>query len=39
MLLAGRDANVKRFVYAASSSSYGDNTDLPKKIEHMTATL
>ena len=34
MLLAGRDANVKRFVYAASSSSYGDNTDLPK-IEHM----
>lgn len=30
MLLAGRDANVKRFVYAASSSSYGDNTDLPK---------
>ena len=35
MLLAGRDANVKRFVYAASSSSYGDNTDLPK-IEHMT---
>ena len=35
MLLAGRDANVKRFVYAASSSSYGDSTDLPK-IEHMT---
>ena len=35
MLVAGRDANVKRFVYAASSSSYGDNTDLPK-IEHMT---
>ena len=35
MLLAARDANVKRFVYAASSSSYGDNTDLPK-IEHMT---
>ena len=34
MLVAGRDANVKRFVYAASSSSYGDNTDLPK-IENM----
>lgn len=34
MLVASRDANVKRFVYAASSSSYGDNTDLPK-IEHM----
>ena len=30
MLVASRDANVKRFVYAASSSSYGDNTDLPK---------
>ena len=34
MLVASRDAKVKRFVYAASSSSYGDNTDLPK-IEHM----
>jgi len=34
MLVAGRDARVKRFVYAASSSSYGDNPDLPKK-EHM----
>jgi len=30
MLVASRDANVKRFVYAASSSTYGDNTDLPK---------
>ena len=34
MLIASKDANVKRFVYAASSSSYGDNTDLPK-IEHI----
>ena len=34
MLIASRDAKVKRFVYAASSSSYGDNTDLPK-IENM----
>lgn len=34
MLVASRDAKVKRFVYAASSSSYGDNHDLPK-IEHM----
>lgn len=33
MLIASRDANVKRFVYAASSSSYGDNPDLPK-VEH-----
>ncbi len=31
MLLAARDANVKRFVYAASSSTYGDHPALPKK--------
>ena len=31
MLLAARDANVKRFVYAASSSTYGDHPGLPKK--------
>ena len=30
VLVASRDANVKRFVFAASSSTYGDNTDLPK---------
>ena len=30
MLVAGRDANVQRFVYAASSSTYGDHPDLPK---------
>ncbi len=30
MLVAARVANVKRFVYAASSSSYGDHPDLPK---------
>jgi UDP-N-acetylglucosamine/UDP-N-acetylgalactosamine 4-epimerase len=30
MLVAGKDANVKRFVYAASSSTYGDHPDLPK---------
>lgn len=30
MLLAARDANVKRFVYAASSSTYGDSDTLPK---------
>lgn len=30
MLVASRDANVKRFVYAASSSTYGDHPDLPK---------
>ena len=30
MLTAARDAQVKRFVYAASSSTYGDHPDLPK---------
>jgi nucleoside-diphosphate-sugar epimerase len=30
MLLAARDARVKRFVYAASSSAYGDTPTLPK---------
>lgn len=30
MLIAARDANVKRFVYAASSSTYGDSENLPK---------
>jgi UDP-N-acetylglucosamine 4-epimerase len=30
MLVAGRDAGVKRFVYAASSSTYGDSKALPK---------
>lgn len=30
MLVAARDAKVRRFVYAASSSTYGDHPDLPK---------
>ena len=30
MLVAARNAQVKRFVYAASSSTYGDHPDLPK---------
>lgn len=30
MLVASRDAKVKRFVYAASSSTYGDSPGLPK---------
>ncbi len=30
MLIAARDSHVKRFVYAASSSTYGDHPDLPK---------
>jgi nucleoside-diphosphate-sugar epimerase len=30
-LLAAREANVRRFVYAASSSAYGDTPTLPKR--------
>lgn len=30
MLVAARDAKVKRFIYAASSSTYGDSEGLPK---------
>ncbi len=33
MLLAARDAGVPRFVFAASSSTYGDHPGLPKKEE------
>jgi UDP-N-acetylglucosamine 4-epimerase len=33
ILVAARDAKVKRFVYAASSSTYGDHPGLPK-VEH-----
>ena len=35
LLVAARDAGVKRFVYAASSSAYGDTPVLPKQ-ENMT---
>ena len=30
MLVASRDAKIKRFIYAASSSTYGDSEALPK---------
>jgi UDP-N-acetylglucosamine 4-epimerase len=33
MLVAARDARVRRFVFAASSSTYGDHPGLPK-VEH-----
>jgi UDP-N-acetylglucosamine 4-epimerase len=33
MLVAARDNKVKRFVYAASSSTYGDSESLPKQEE------
>jgi UDP-N-acetylglucosamine 4-epimerase len=35
MLDAARQAKVKRFVYAASSSTYGDEPDLPKREERI----
>lgn len=35
LLIAARDAGVKRFVYASSSSAYGDTPELPKR-ETMT---
>ncbi|MDR3414066.1 MAG: SDR family oxidoreductase [Formivibrio sp.] len=38
MLVAARDAKVRRFVYASSSSVYGDHPDLPK-VEHTTGTV
>jgi UDP-glucose 4-epimerase len=33
LLLAARDAGVRRFVYSASSSAYGDTPTLPKREE------
>lgn len=39
MLIAVRDQNVKRFVYAASSSTYGDSKKLPKIEEEIGKPL
>ncbi|MCF8261059.1 MAG: SDR family oxidoreductase [Melioribacteraceae bacterium] len=39
MLIASRDAKVKRFVYAASSSTYGDSKKLPKVEEEIGKPL
>lgn len=39
MLVAARDAGVKRFVYAASSSTYGDHPALPKIEENIGRPL
>ncbi len=37
MLVASRDAGVKRFIYAASSSTYGDSEAMPK-VEELSAS-
>jgi UDP-N-acetylglucosamine 4-epimerase len=39
MLVAARDAKVRRFVYASSSSVYGDHPALPKMEENIGAPL
>lgn len=39
MLVAARDSNIRRFIFAASSSTYGDNTDLPKKEDNIGKPL
>lgn len=39
MLVAARDAKVQRFVYAASSSTYGDHPALPKVEENIGRPL
>ena len=39
LLLAAREAGVKRFVYASSSSAYGDSPTLPKIESQPTAPL
>jgi UDP-N-acetylglucosamine 4-epimerase len=39
MLVAARDAGVRRFVYAASSSTYGDEESLPKVEERIGRPL
>jgi UDP-N-acetylglucosamine 4-epimerase len=39
MLVASRDHGIKRFVYAASSSTYGDSKHLPKEEDHIGKPL
>lgn len=39
MLVAGRDAGVKSFTYAASSSTYGNHSTLPKVEENIGCPL
>lgn len=39
MLFAAKEAGIKRFIYAASSSTYGDHPDLPKVEEKIGMPL
>lgn|SRR5574341_990083 len=39
LLLAARDHKVRRFIYAASSSAYGDQPELPKREDMRPAPL
>src|SRR5574344_2288412 len=39
MIIAARDEGIKRFVFAASSSTYGDSTALPKVEERIGKPL
>ncbi len=39
MLFASGEAGIKRFIYAASSSTYGDHPDLPKAEAGLAAAL
>jgi UDP-N-acetylglucosamine 4-epimerase len=39
MLIAAKDENIKRLIYAASSSTYGDSKELPKMEERIGRPL
>ena len=39
MLISAKDENIKRFIYAASSSTYGDSKELPKMEERIGRPL
>lgn len=39
MLVAARDARVRRFVYASSSSAYGDDPELPRREDRVGRVL